>query len=88
MLAEEGALTGSRCTRACRVSFVTLGVHQLQLAKDPYTTVPFLNELLDAPRITVSTFAWQVSTRVLGKRTAPLPPFLIPYRVPYFYPRS
>ena len=30
-----------------------------------------------------------VSTRILGRRTAPFPPFLIPYRVPHgFTPRS
>ena len=30
-----------------------------------------------------------VSTRILGRRTAPFPPFRIPYRVPHgFYPRS
>ena len=31
----------------------------------------------------------EVSTRILGRRTAPFPPFLIPYRVPHgFTPRS
>ena len=30
-----------------------------------------------------------VSTRILGRRAAPFPPFLISYRVPHgFYPRS
>ena len=30
-----------------------------------------------------------VSTRILGRRTAPFPPFLVPYRVPHgFTPRS
>ena len=33
--------------------------------------------------------AIKVSTRILGRRTAPYPPFLIPYRVPRgFTPRS
>ena len=30
----------------------------------------------------------KVSTRILGRRTAPYPPFLVPYRVPYGFTRD
>ena len=33
--------------------------------------------------------ALSVSTRILGRRTAPVPPFLVPHRAPHgFTPRS
>ena len=39
--------------------------------------------------VTPEEFEKDVSTRILGRRTAPFPPFLIPYRVPHgFTPRS
>ena len=42
-----------------------------------------------AARMQAEAAALQVSTRILGRRTAPFPPFLIPCRVPHgFTPRS
>ena len=71
---------------------------------DPSPDLPYLEHLLDMARTSIAKTPsagtcidrqdWighvnPVSTRILGRRTAPFPPFLIPYRVPHgVTPRS